>query len=834
MKNKIAKVITNLLPITSVISSLFVYLVWNKLKNVNAITDYYSFEYRLVYWGIIISLITSVLYSIYYYLGFEKSLKNMKKIIKKIVENDSVSISTALTELSHGNLTTEIKISNNNIDTFAIGEIKEVIDDLTTIVTNLQEASKEFNTATDVPCKRLFYVGADSYLEGRKCAEAMSEALNGKGKVAIIIERLGVIGQELRRKGFQNYLKENYPQISIVSIVEGYNNPEVYLEKTKWLLEKYPDLNGIYITHDGGNFASSVTQLNLKNRVKIVCHDTSNITLKFIMSSEIYATLSQDEFAQGYNPIIYLFNHIVANWEPPNPRLLTELKLITKENYMKYLNPEKGLIQSEEIISKRPKPIKESNRQIKIAFLGREGSEFWVSLKKGFDTAANILRKYNAQVDWIIPKGSHTGKTFNVSAEIYGAAIEECIEKKYDAICTGIYDKNLVTYINKAVDRGIPVATFNSEPMSLRGLLKTLSERTIKLSEYSNSLSKVARNTIEITNNNAEAIQNMVKSLTEETTSINTANSNIEQISITINNIAKDSHEQKAASEKVSSAVNEISKAIDTANSIVTNIVKSSNESINIAKQGENSVMKTVEQMQVIENTIQEFALKIEEMLKQSRQIEEIIQTIESIADQTNLLALNAAIEAARAGEHGRGFAVVADEVRILAEKSAEATKQTSNIISKVQQNISSANSSIKTIVDKVNFGTELANQSGKAIQKLMQSYLTMNKQIDNMVNANNTIYEIMRSLVDSTEKISTVIEQNMSATEESSHSIQHTVEMINNIYSISEFNSNMINEIFEKTKNATKEAEELGKVAYNLLEMANELQAATAQFNID
>lgn len=199
--------------------------------------------------------------------------------------------------------------------------------------------------------------------------------------------------------------------------------------------------------------------------------------------------------------------------------------------------------------------------------------------------------------------------------------------------------------------------------------------------------------------------------------------------------LASASHEITSASELVSGSartqvdrVSQMSAAIEEMVATIGETSRNSGDASSVSEkasqtalQGAGVVGETIQGMQQIAAQVSESAKSIRQLSESANEISRIIEVIRDIADQTNLLALNAAIEAARAGEQGRGFAVVADEVRKLAEKTGQAATQIVGMVNEIQSQTSSAVQSMESSVDQVRKGTELADTAGESLNGIVQ-----------------------------------------------------------------------------------------------------------------
>ncbi len=267
----------------------------------------------------------------------------------------------------------------------------------------------------------------------------------------------------------------------------------------------------------------------------------------------------------------------------------------------------------------------------------------------------------------------------------------------------------------------------------------------------------------------------------------------ISQVHQSANQVASAAAAQASTAEKISVISNNQTEqatiaaaAIDNLNSEVKAIalktvavLSSANDASTMTNEGQQVVNKAVLGIQQVAVTVKESAQLIAVLGQRSDQIGEIIGVIKDIAEQTNLLALNAAIEAARAGEQGRGFAVVADEVRKLAERTATATSEIAAMISTIQLETGNAVTTMEKGSHDVNEVVTLANQAG-------QSLLNINNSVKHVVEMIEAISESTRTQSDSTNVISIRVEAIAALAKENTSSVDETTNALRGLQKLS------------------------------------------------
>ena len=236
------------------------------------------------------------------------------------------------------------------------------------------------------------------------------------------------------------------------------------------------------------------------------------------------------------------------------------------------------------------------------------------------------------------------------------------------------------------------------------------------------------------------------------------------QLATASEQVASGSSEQSDSASSMASAVEQLSVSINQVNDSAAEARRESVRAAELSDQGGDVIQRTIAEMQQIESAVKRSAEAINQMGEHSSRITGVVQVIKDVAEQTNLLALNAAIEAARAGEAGRGFAVVADEVRKLAERTARATTEIAEMIGAVQSGVVGAVHEMDSAVSRVATGVAMAEQAGAAMQGITQGSERVQLAVSSISDALSEQSSASHEVASNVEHIAQMAEENSAA----------------------------------------------------------------------
>lgn len=266
--------------------------------------------------------------------------------------------------------------------------------------------------------------------------------------------------------------------------------------------------------------------------------------------------------------------------------------------------------------------------------------------------------------------------------------------------------------------------------------------------------------------------QGLMRQVLNSSSQLSTAS---EELSAITDSTLRGVYKQQSESEQVATAMNEMTSTVQEVARHANDAADASQNADLSSRRGKDVVNNSVEGINQLANEVRNTASSIEDLDAESKNIGTVLSVISGIAEQTNLLALNAAIEAARAGEQGRGFAVVADEVRTLAQRSHESTEEIKGIIDRLQRKAQDAVSAMKKGEEQTGKSVELAKEAGGALDSITQAVATindMNLQIASAADQQYSVAEEINRNISNITRVSGETSQAAQQTTETSHNL--------------------------------------------------------------